>query len=293
MRVAQPAHRPQVARTAAAASPRRPARAARPRPRRSRPRASASTCSSAADVAGRHAVRVEQQRPVHRVEQVDPADRDRADRVAVVGVLEAHEARARRLRLRRLLPVLERHLERDLDRGRAAVGVEHAASAARRARARARGDRDEPLRQLLGARMGEAEHRRVRDPVELRRAPRRRCAGGGGRARCTTATRRRRCSGARRCRRATRPRPTRSTGAGSASKPRICVNGCQRCGTARCRGGVGGGTSRDGSLGDRSELPGSGRPHEAAFPPAISHRSACSSSWWERPPWAPRSPPRG
>ena len=42
-------------------------------------------------VTGRHAVRVEQQRPVERVEQLDPAHRDGADGVAVVGVLEAHE----------------------------------------------------------------------------------------------------------------------------------------------------------------------------------------------------------
>ena len=36
---------------------------------------------------GSAAQRVEQQRPVERVEEVDAADRHRADRVAVVGVL--------------------------------------------------------------------------------------------------------------------------------------------------------------------------------------------------------------
>ena len=95
----------------------------------------ASTRSSAAGVARRARDGVEQQRPVERVEQVDAADRHRADRVAVVGVLEAHEARARGPRVGGLLPVLERHLERDLDRRRAAVGVEDAASSAGRRRA--------------------------------------------------------------------------------------------------------------------------------------------------------------
>ena len=51
-------------------------------------------------------------------------------------------------------------------------------------------------------RVREAEHRRVRDAVELVLDRRRRSPGGGGRGRCTTATRRRRCRRCRRCRRA-------------------------------------------------------------------------------------------
>ena len=60
-----------------------------------------------------------------------------------------------------LLPVLERHLEGDLRGRRAAVGVEDAVQSGRR-------DPDQPLGQLDRGRMGEAEHRRVRDTVELR-----------------------------------------------------------------------------------------------------------------------------
>ena len=59
-----------------------------------------------------------------------------------------------------LLPVLERHLQRDLDRGRAGVGVEDAGQAGR---ARL----DEPRRELGRRRVREPEHRRVRDAVEL------------------------------------------------------------------------------------------------------------------------------
>jgi len=59
-----------------------------------------------------------------------------------------------------LLPVLERHLERDLGRARARVRVKHAAQAGGRELYQAR-------RQLGRAPMGEAEHGRVRNPVEL------------------------------------------------------------------------------------------------------------------------------
>ena len=59
-----------------------------------------------------------------------------------------------------LLLELERHLQRDLGRGRARVGVEDPAQPGRR-------DLDQPRRQLRRPGVGEAEHRRVRHPVEL------------------------------------------------------------------------------------------------------------------------------
>ena len=88
-----------------------------------------------------------------------PADGDRADRVAVVGVAQRDEAAA--LGPAAVAPVLKGHLQRDLRRGRAVVGVEDAAQAGRR-------DLDEPLRELDRRRVREAEHRRVRDLLELR-----------------------------------------------------------------------------------------------------------------------------
>ena len=95
---------------------------------------------------------------VERVEHLDPADRDRTDRVTVVRVLEADEAGA--LELTALCPPLEGHLQRHLDRGRAAVGVEHAAEPGGR-------DPHQPFGQLDRRLVGEAEHRRVCDPPEL------------------------------------------------------------------------------------------------------------------------------
>ena len=59
-----------------------------------------------------------------------------------------------------LLLELERHLQRDLGRGRARVRVEDPAQPGR-------GDLDQPRRQLGGPGVGEPEHRRVRHPVEL------------------------------------------------------------------------------------------------------------------------------
>ena len=70
---------------------------------------------------------VEEQRPVGGVEEVDAADRDRADRVAVVGVAQVDEGGAAGVLAAALLLVLEGHLQRDLDRGRARVRVEDAA----------------------------------------------------------------------------------------------------------------------------------------------------------------------
>ncbi len=101
---------------------------------------------------------VEQQRAVDGVEQVDATDRHRPERVPVVRVLQADELRALRLAL--LRPPLERHLQRHLDGGGAAVGVEHA-------RETGRGDRDEPFGELDRRLVREAEHRRVGDAIEL------------------------------------------------------------------------------------------------------------------------------
>ena len=86
---------------------------------------------------------VEQQRAVELVEEVDAADRDRADRVAVVGLAQADELGAPRLAAA-LLPVLEGHLERDLDGGRAVVGVEDAAQPGRARSHQPRGELDRP-----------------------------------------------------------------------------------------------------------------------------------------------------
>ena len=110
------------------------------------------------DLAGGYPPGVEQQRFVERVEQVDAADRDGAEGVAVVSILEADEARA--LRLAALSPPLERHLQRDLDGRRAAVGVEHPAQTGRR-------KAEQPLGQLDRGLVGEAEHGRVGDAPEL------------------------------------------------------------------------------------------------------------------------------
>ena len=105
-------------------------------------------------------VRLEEQRPVGRVEEVDAADRDRADRVPVVGVAQVDERGAAHVLAAALLPVLEGHLQRDLGRRRARVRVEDAAQPRRR-------DLDQARGQLGGARVGEPEHRRVGDLVEL------------------------------------------------------------------------------------------------------------------------------
>ncbi len=109
-------------------------------------------------VAGLGLPGLEQQRAEVRVEEVDAADRDRADRVAVVAVAQADEAGAR---LAAMAPILKGHLQRDLGRRRAVVGEEHAGQAGRR-------DVDELLRELDCGRVRQAEHRRVRDALELR-----------------------------------------------------------------------------------------------------------------------------
>ena len=93
------------------------------------------------------------------VEEIDAADADRADGVAVIGLGEREELLL--LGAAALPPVLERDLERDLDRGRAGVAVEDARQAGRR-------DLDQPLGELDRRLVGEAEQRRVGDAIELR-----------------------------------------------------------------------------------------------------------------------------
>jgi hypothetical protein len=110
-------------------------------------------------VAGLDLVALEQQRTVERVEQLDASDGDGPDRVAVVAARQADEVRAPPLAAG-VVPLVG-HLQRDLVRGRAAVGVEDAAQAVRR-------DLHQPPRQLDRRRVAEPQHRRVRNAVELR-----------------------------------------------------------------------------------------------------------------------------
>jgi hypothetical protein len=105
-------------------------------------------------------VGLEEQRTVGRVEEVDAADRDRADRVAVVGLAQVDEGGAPAVLAAALLLVLEGHLQGDLGRGRARLRVEDAREATGRELDQLRG-------QLGRTGVGEAEHGRVRDPVEL------------------------------------------------------------------------------------------------------------------------------
>ena len=111
-------------------------------------------------VTGGDVVRVEEQRPVRGVEEVDPADRDGPHGVPVVGVAQADVRGALGRLAALLLPVLEGHLERDLGRRRPGVRVEDPVESRRR-------DLDQPRRELGGGAVGEAQHRRVGDAVEL------------------------------------------------------------------------------------------------------------------------------
>ena len=111
-------------------------------------------------VAGLGRVGLEEQRPVGGVEEVDAPDGDRADRVAVVGIAQVDERGAPPVLAAALLLVLEGHLQRDLGRGRAGLRVEDARKPRRR-------QLDQSCRQLGGSGMGEAEHGRVGDLVQL------------------------------------------------------------------------------------------------------------------------------
>ena len=175
-------------RAGASASPPRPGPAARRSTATSSSSWEAISRSISLDVAGRRPVGLEQQRAEGRVEEVDAADRDRADRVAVVGVLEADERAPAHVLAAALLPVLERHLQRDLDRGRAGVRVEDPVQPRR-------GELDQARGQLGGAGVGERRAWSSGRPGRAGRGPPGRSADGDGRGRCTTARRRRRGSG--------------------------------------------------------------------------------------------------
>ena len=77
----------------------------------------------------RDAPDIEQQRLVSRVKNTTSAGRHRADCIAMIGVFERQDARPP---LARILPIPERHLQRDFDRRRAAIGKENMREAARR-----------------------------------------------------------------------------------------------------------------------------------------------------------------
>src|SRR5208283_4435389 len=85
------------------------------------------------------ALDVVEQRRVADVEGPARRGRHAADRVAVIAVLERENPSAV---LAAVLPKAQRHLDRDLDRGRAAVGIKDVVEAWRR-------QRDEPARQDL------------------------------------------------------------------------------------------------------------------------------------------------
>ena len=198
-------HRRAGSRAGARASRPRPGRAARRSPRRCARRARRGSRARSAASPGSAWWRVEQQRAVDRVEQLDAADRHRADRVAVVAVAQADELAA---------PPSPRCADAT---GRPSSARSRWPSSRcrrrRRGSARSGAISISRARQLDRRRVGEAEHRRVRDPVELRAHRRVDRAGGGGRGRCTTATRRRRCRRCRRCRTASCPRARSMIGA--------------------------------------------------------------------------------
>ena len=111
-------------------------------------------------VAGGDRALGEEQRLVGAVKEIDAAGGDRPDGVAVVALAEPDERGPAGVLPALLAPELERHLQRDLGRGRAGVGVEDPVQALG-------GDRGQPGGQLGRGSVGEAQHRRVRDTVEL------------------------------------------------------------------------------------------------------------------------------
>jgi hypothetical protein len=84
---------------------------------------------TAVAVRARRPQRGEQQGGEHRVEPIDAADADVADRVAMIRRVQGQEPGAPRLGVVLLPPVLERHLEGDLDGRRPVVGEEDAGQA--------------------------------------------------------------------------------------------------------------------------------------------------------------------
>src|SRR3990172_299356 len=95
------------------------------------------------------------------VKEIDPADADRAQRVAVIRLLNGDEPGLSKPPPAALLPVLEGHLQGDLDSRRAVVGVEDLGEPVRR-------DPDERLGQLDGRRVREAEESGMSDLGKLR-----------------------------------------------------------------------------------------------------------------------------
>ncbi len=96
------------------------------------------------------------EQPVHAGHRV--ADRHRPRGVAVVAAANGEEQVA--LRLAATLPVLQRHLDGDLDRDAAGVGEEDAVQLRRC-------QRDEQLGQRHGRLMGEPAEHHVAEPVHL------------------------------------------------------------------------------------------------------------------------------
>ena len=110
------------------------------------------TCQSewaAVTMRARDADGRKEQRPEHRVEPLDAADAHVAERVAVIRTAERDELRPARLGVGFLPPVLESHLERDLDGGRPVVREKDAGQALG-------GALDEAAGKLGGGRMGHA-----------------------------------------------------------------------------------------------------------------------------------------
>ncbi len=111
-------------------------------------------------VRGRGSEHREQQGLEHGVEPGDAAQADVSEGVAVIGVFEGDEAVAGRLGIGLLAPVLEGHLERDLDGGGAVVGEEDAGEAGW-------GEVREAAGQFDGGGVGDSEERDVGHLVEL------------------------------------------------------------------------------------------------------------------------------
>ena len=108
--------------------------------------------------------RLEQQWRVSAPVQRNIGDRQRAERLAVIAAGQRDEARAPAAAV---LPVVEAELERDFDRARAVVGIEHAAQRTRGV-GRFRRDAHQRLGKLDRRLVREAGQHHVVEPVELR-----------------------------------------------------------------------------------------------------------------------------
>ncbi len=113
---------------------------------------------TAVTIGGLYPVCGEKQGGEDPMEEVYSPHAYRPEGIPVVGVLKGDEAGALPLAL--VLPVLESHLQGHLHGGRPVVGVKDPSEPFR-------GDLHEPLRQLDGWRIGEAEEGRVGDPLQL------------------------------------------------------------------------------------------------------------------------------